>query len=655
MGSNLFLRTAGGTQLFLQYQQPVAQNPNYSYQQPGGADPNYSYQQPDVQRPENPLLVPATASAQNPTYSYQQARTVVRTTTNYNQAPAYQGGYSYDPYWSGSAWGPSYASWGWGTAWPWWGWPGWSTAWWPGWWGGWGWGWGWGRGWGGARWGRGCWNCGFHGGFAHAGFHGGFGGGFHGGGFHGGGHRKDRATGRHHGSIEAAALEAHLGQILSDARIPELPNHYAGKVRDNYDLVDDRRIIIAILIGSARSIDSIITAIPLKGQALTQIARFWFDATRDICPNHVIEYPDPNVLVCRRLSIMPVEIVVRDYLTGTTATSIWPMYRAGLREIYGIRFPDGLRENEKLPSTIITPTTKAFYGGHDVPLTADQIIGRTLLTGAQWREVSELALSLFARGREIAGERGLILVDTKYEFGFDLAGHIVLADEIHTPDSSRYWLEGSYRERFAAGHSPETLDKDFVRRWVVARCDPYRDPIPEIPREIVAEAARLYVEVFETITGQRFDYPDPAKVPILALASALISLARTSHRPIRTAPDRRAPPSASRRSAAAFRLIARPACLPLCGWISQSAESSWHQGGNHAPNQTHRTDNQGPWQDRRLLQGGVRNARDPTQPARRGDFDRQLHQPRDPQLQDRKGRRCRCARPEFRRHPSFRI
>ncbi len=137
--------------------------------------------------------------------------------------------------------------------------------------------------------------------------------------------------------IEAAAIEAHLEQILSDARIPELPNHYAGKVRDNYDLVDDRRIIIAT--DRLSAFDRIITAIPLKGQALTQIARFWFDATRDICPNHVIEYPDPNVLVCRRLSIMPVEIVVRDYLTGTTATSIWPMYRAGLREIYGIRFP----------------------------------------------------------------------------------------------------------------------------------------------------------------------------------------------------------------------------------------------------------------------------------------------------------------------------
>jgi phosphoribosylaminoimidazole-succinocarboxamide synthase len=312
--------------------------------------------------------------------------------------------------------------------------------------------------------------------------------------------------------IERKSLDAHLGQILADAAIPELPNRYAGKVRDNYDLADGRRLIIAT--DRLSAFDRIITAIPLKGQVLTQIARFWFDATRDICPNHVIEYPDPNVLVCRRLAIMPVEVVVRDYLTGTTATSIWPMYQAGQREIYGVRFADGLRENQKLPSTIITPTTKAFDGGHDQPLTADQITARNLLTSEQWRSVSDTALALFARGREIARQHGLILVDTKYEFGFDHAGRIVLADEIHTPDSSRYWLAGSYQRRFAAGEPPESLDKDFVRRWVTARCDPYREPIPEIPHDIVVEAARLYVDVFETITGRSLDLPDPT-VPIL--------------------------------------------------------------------------------------------------------------------------------------------
>jgi phosphoribosylaminoimidazole-succinocarboxamide synthase len=312
--------------------------------------------------------------------------------------------------------------------------------------------------------------------------------------------------------IEEAALARRLDQVLADATIPELPNHYRGKVRDNYDLADGRRIIIAT--DRLSAFDRIIAAIPLKGQALTQIARFWFDQTDDICPNHVLEYPDPNVLVGRRLEIMPVEIVVRDYVTGTTATSIWPMYQRGERQIYGIHFPDGLRQNQKLPATIITPTTKAFDGAHDEPLTADEIIARRLLSEAQWEDVSRKALALFARGREIAAGHGLILVDTKYEFGFDADRRIVLADEIHTPDSSRYWLGDSYEQRFATSEPPESLDKDFVRRWVAARCDPYREEIPPLPREIIAEAARLYIEVFEIITGQSFFFPDP-EVPTL--------------------------------------------------------------------------------------------------------------------------------------------
>src|SRR5580704_3681286 len=311
---------------------------------------------------------------------------------------------------------------------------------------------------------------------------------------------------------DPSLLASRLDLVLDDATIPELPNHYAGKVRDNYDLADGRRIIIAT--DRLSAFDRILTAIPFKGQVLTQIARFWFDRTCDICPNHVIEYPDPNVLVCRRLTILPVEIVVRDYLTGTTATSIWPMYKAGRRELYGIRFPDELRENQRLPQTIITPTTKARDGAHDEPLTAAEIVGRGLLSAAQWEEASRLALALFGRGRALARERGLILVDTKYEFGFDKSGDIVLADEIHTPDSSRYWLADSYPARFAAGERPESFDKDFVRNWVAARCDPYRDPLPAIPPEIVLEAARIYIEAGETITGERFMLPRPG-LPVL--------------------------------------------------------------------------------------------------------------------------------------------
>ena len=307
-------------------------------------------------------------------------------------------------------------------------------------------------------------------------------------------------------------LARHLDRVLDDAVIPELPNHYRGKVRDNYDLPDGRRIIIAT--DRLSAFDRNIAAIPLKGQVLTQIARFWFEATGDLAANHVIEYPDPNVLVCRRLHILPVEIVVRDYLAGATATSIWSMYKAGLREMYGIAFPQGLRENEKLPETILTPTTKARDGAHDAPVTPAEILGQGLLTPAQWQAVSTTALALFARGRAIARDRGLILVDTKYEFGVDRGGRILLADEIHTPDSSRYWFAESYPRRFAAGEPPDSFDKDFVRRWVTARCDPYRDAIPPIPREIIVEAARIYIGLYETITGESFVLPPPDTAPL---------------------------------------------------------------------------------------------------------------------------------------------
>jgi phosphoribosylaminoimidazole-succinocarboxamide synthase len=312
--------------------------------------------------------------------------------------------------------------------------------------------------------------------------------------------------------MDAADLAPHAHQVLTEATLPDLPNHYRGKVRDNYDLPDGRRILITT--DRISAFDRALASIPFKGEVLTRTARFWFERTGDICPNHVLAYPDPNVVVGRRLDILPVEIVVRGYLAGTTSTSILTRYRAGERTMYGHSFPEGMRPNERLPQAIITPTTKAFDGGHDEPLTEAEILGKGLLTEAQWGAVSRVALALFARGQEIAAARGLILADTKYEFGLDADGAIVLADEIHTPDSSRYWFAGSYPERFAAGASPESFDKDFVRNWVVARCDPYTDPIPEIPAEVVLETAAVYIRAFETITGERFALPDPAEVPL---------------------------------------------------------------------------------------------------------------------------------------------
>ncbi|CDZ54928.1 phosphoribosylaminoimidazolesuccinocarboxamide synthase [Neorhizobium galegae] len=301
-------------------------------------------------------------------------------------------------------------------------------------------------------------------------------------------------------------------RVLSDAFIPELPNPYRGKVRENYDLPDGSRIIIAT--DRLSAFDRILTAIPDKGHVLTQTARYWFEATKDICPNHVIAYPDPNVVIGKRLDILPVEIVVRGYLAGTTGTSLLTLYKKGERTMYGLDLPDGLKDNEILPAPVITPTSKAFDGGHDEPLTPGEIVEQGLLTAEQWTTLSRYALALFARGQQLAAQRGLILVDTKYEFGTDAEGTIILADEIHTPDSSRYWIADSYGEAFRDGTRPESFDKDFIRAWVVERCDPYKDDIPTIPAELVEETAKVYRTAYETITGETF-VPDTSDATVL--------------------------------------------------------------------------------------------------------------------------------------------
>lgn len=302
-------------------------------------------------------------------------------------------------------------------------------------------------------------------------------------------------------------------RVLDHARIAELPNPYFGKVRDCYDLPPGPGFPLGrrILISSDRisAFDRILAAIPFKGQVLTQVARWWFERTADICANHVIAYPDPNVVIGHRLNILPVEIVVRGYLAGSTSTSVLTRYKAGARSMYGHVLPDGLRDNQALPQAIITPTSKAFDGGHDEPLTAHEIVAQGLLTPAQWDEVSAHALALFARGQRLAGQRGLILVDTKYEFGTDATGRILIADEIHTPDSSRYWIAAGYQAALENGTRPPSFDKDVIRSWVVAHCDPYRDAIPPIPAEMIRATAEVYVRAFEAITGEVF-VPDLA-------------------------------------------------------------------------------------------------------------------------------------------------
>ena len=300
-------------------------------------------------------------------------------------------------------------------------------------------------------------------------------------------------------------ITAIIENCLEDATFSELPNHEQGKVRDSYSLTDGRRVMISSDRQSA--FDQVLAAVPYKGQVLNQVAQFWFEQTADICPNHILEGPDPNVVIAKNLEMLPIEMVVRDYMTGSTETSIWPMYERGERVLYGHVFPEGLSKNQKLPATIITPTTKAAQGEHDAPITADQILTQNLLSEAHWNEVSKKSLALFSRGREIAAQNGLILVDTKYEFGLDENGVVTIADEIHTPDSSRYWIESSYADRLAQVKEPESLDKEFLRLWIAERCDPYKDAIPNIPNETIIEFSEKYIRLYEQVTGQAFIKP----------------------------------------------------------------------------------------------------------------------------------------------------
>ncbi|MEI6558636.1 MAG: phosphoribosylaminoimidazolesuccinocarboxamide synthase [Rhodospirillaceae bacterium] len=324
-------------------------------------------------------------------------------------------------------------------------------------------------------------------------------------------------------AIGPELLRRALCYRLTEVDLPELPNHYRGKVRDNYSLPDGRRVLVATDRQSA--FDRVLAAVPFKGQVLTQIARYWFERTADICPNHVLSYPDPNVLVARDLTMLPVEMVVRDYLTGSTDTSIWTAYAAGSRLFCGNRLPDGMVKNAKLPETMLTPSTKPEDGSHDVSVSPDDLITGGYLTPEQWHELAEVSLRLFARGRELAAANGLILVDTKYEFGLDRDGHLTLADEIHTPDSSRYWFGDSYAARHAAGQEPESLDKEFLRLWLRERGNPYTDPIPEIPDEVLIDFASRYIRLYETVTGQAFRVPD-MRTPILErIRAALEGLA----------------------------------------------------------------------------------------------------------------------------------
>lgn len=296
-------------------------------------------------------------------------------------------------------------------------------------------------------------------------------------------------------------LKEQLKHTLDTTDFPSLGKKYEGKVRDNYTQ-DSKRIIITT--DRISAFDRILCTLPFKGQVLNQMAVFWFEKTKHIVKNHLIDSPDPNVSVVHECRPFPVEFVVRGYITGVTSTSAWTNYAKGVRNLCGNVLPDGLKKDQKFDSPILTPSTKAEHGAHDENISREEIIKHKLMSQEDFDKVKEIAFKLFETGQKIAAKQGIILVDTKYEFG-TLNGEIVLMDEIHTPDSSRFWFADTYEQLFSAGKEQRKIDKEYVRTWLADHGFKGEGNVPVIPDEIKIEAARRYIEAFELITGNKFN------------------------------------------------------------------------------------------------------------------------------------------------------
>ncbi len=275
---------------------------------------------------------------------------------------------------------------------------------------------------------------------------------------------------------------------------------YIGKVRDVY-VTNDMTVLVAT--GRQSAFDRALATVPFKGQVLSLTSLWWFENSKDIIPNHIIASPHPNVVVCKKCTVFQVEFVVRGYMTGSTNTSMWTYYKDGIRSYCGHDLPDGMVKNQKLWTNLLTPTTKDAV--HDEPISGTDVVKSGRMTQEEWDYCAEKALALFAFGQKHAESRGLILVDTKYEFGKDADGNILIVDEVHTPDSSRYWVASSYQALTEEGKEPENIDKEFLRLWFRDNCDPYKDAVlPEAPVELVVELSRRYIMLYELITGDTF-------------------------------------------------------------------------------------------------------------------------------------------------------
>lgn len=311
-----------------------------------------------------------------------------------------------------------------------------------------------------------------------------------------------------------------LPHALGETDLP-LPGKTVGKVREWYALGNGKRLIVTT--DRLSAFDRILARVPYKGQVLNQLSAWWFAQTQDIIPNHLLSIPDPNAAVVTEVEPLLVEVVVRGYISGVTTTALWYRYNLGERDIYGYRFPDGLRKNERLPEPIITPTTKGGATGHDERLTCAEVVSKGILDYDTWEQVQAAALAVFRRGQALAEKAGLILVDTKYEFGRTLDGRILLIDEVHTPDSSRFWKADTYASRLAAGHEPENFDKEFVRIAYAGQGYRGEGDIPPMPDALWAAASERYIAIYEMLTGQVFE---PGRYPVNARLTENLKMAK---------------------------------------------------------------------------------------------------------------------------------